>query len=89
VADAAYPAEREPDASVAACPATFHHSTPPHADDAGGIDAAALVGCNVEGTIESCTPDGGYIMELRTGYYVMRGPRSAKMYCSMMRSGSC
>ena len=32
-----------------------------------------LVGCTVEGTIESCAPDGGCMVELRTGEHIMRG----------------
>ena len=50
---------------------------------------AALVGCNVEGTIESCTPDGGYMVELRAGFHVMRGARSAAICCSIVRASSC
>ena len=80
VVDAAYHAERPSGASDAARGATFARSTPPHASAGGGVIAAALVGCKVEGTIEACTPDGGYIIELRTGFHVLRGARSAKMY---------
>ncbi len=88
VADAAYPAERQTGASDAACPAAFACTTPPHASDSGGVDAAVLVGCKVEGTIESCTPDGGFMVELRTGLHVMRGARSAEVHHLMVRRSS-
>ena len=38
---------------------------------------STLIGCSVEGTIESCTPDGDYKIELRTGKHVMRGAQQA------------